>query len=646
MRELICRILRHHVPAVRLTGLAADGARYATALLPLRQPLGAAADGRPGEIAKCVAAADHTAGFLYRTGRFCTRFRWPVVLVWLVAAVLLVALAQRAGENTNDNLSLPGTGSNEATSLLQQRFPNRANPAVPLLLRAPSGTLEDQRYASAIAATASAYAHDPARRRRRQPALAGGRRAAQEPDDRLPLALAAGQAKRADRRRGARDVRRGRAGAGAGLQVAAGGYLGQQLSQPSAESSEAIGLLVALIVLLFTFGTVVAAGPADPHRAARPRRRPVAGHAVRPRHDRADRRPDAGHDDRPRRRHRLRAVPGHPPSPAPGRGMSVAESIPRTVATSGNAIVFAGGTVIIALCSLGLAGIPIVASMGYSAAIVVVIAVLAAITLVPALLAVLGTRMNALKVPGLHHRAARAGTHGWRRWAEAVAHRPWRALAAGLAILDRPDDPGPVAAPRPGRQQDGVAAAATRASPSTCWPPASAPAFNGPLLVTVDGAPDAAALAKLDAGLKAADGIAAGRPPIPAADGRATVITATPTTAPAALSTEALVRRLRIDAIPATGVVAAVGGQTASGVDLAAQISDRLPQVILTVIALSFLLLMVAFRSILLPLKAAVDEPAVDRRRVRRRDARLPGGLGHALIGLAASTSRSSRSCR
>jgi RND superfamily putative drug exporter len=286
-------------------------------------------------------------------------------------------------------------------------------------------------------------------------------------------------------------------------------------------------------------------------------------------------------------------------------GMSVADSIPLTVATSGNAVVFAGGTVVIALCSLMLAGIPIVASLGYSAAIVVVIAVLTSITLLPALLAILGTRINALKVPHLHRRAAAPGAHGWARWAQMVARRPWPWLVLGVAILLALSIP--FLNLRLGTDDNGTAAPGSQ--PRVAFDLLAkgfGPGFNGPLLVVVPGKPDPAALGKLDGALKGAPGIAAVSPPVPAPDGQAAVIYATPTTAPGDLETETLVSRLRDDVIPPTGVTAYVGGQTAYAVDLADKISARLPQVILTVIGLSFVLLLLAFRSILLPIKAAV----------------------------------------
>src|SRR5439155_6815117 len=116
-------------------------------------------------------------------------------------------------------------------------------------------------------------------------------------------------------------------------------------------------------------------------------------------------------------------------------GHPVEEAPARAVATAGGAVVFAGGTVVIALCSLAVARIPLVSALGYSAAIVVLIAVLTAVTLLPALLAILGTRINAVRVPFLRTPPHDHRPRGWARWAGAVGKRPTGAMLLGLAIL-------------------------------------------------------------------------------------------------------------------------------------------------------------------------------------------------------------------
>jgi putative drug exporter of the RND superfamily len=116
-------------------------------------------------------------------------------------------------------------------------------------------------------------------------------------------------------------------------------------------------------------------------------------------------------------------------------GMELRESIARATATAGGAVFFAGSTVVIALVSLLFSGIPFVGTMGYSAAVAVVVAVLAAVTLLPALLGVLGPHINSLRVRLGRTHPDDHQPHGWRRWAQGVVTRPWRSLVAGVLIL-------------------------------------------------------------------------------------------------------------------------------------------------------------------------------------------------------------------
>ncbi len=541
--------------------------------------------------------------FLHALGRLCVRRRWPVLIACLLVVAGLGVAANALGTRTTDDFSLPGTGSQRAQDILEDHFPALTQLSSPVVFEAREGRIDAGANRRAVAETL--------RRLQRVEDVASASdpfsATTVSPDGRIAYTTLTFDVAPQDLTHAvADDVVAATDAARDRLTVAVGGIVGQQAETSVTDSSEAVGLVIALVVLLFTFGTVVAAGMPIVtaliglsaglslvtilgHVISVPTVGPILGTMIGL---------GVGIDYAlfliTRHRQHLDA------------GMSVAESIPRTVATAGSAVVFAGGTVVIALCSLALAGIPIVASLGFSAAIVVVIAVLSAIVLLPALLAIAGARIHALRVPFLHRRAtAKPGFHGWARWAHIVADRPWPALVAGVAILLALTIPA--LSLKLGQADNGTAAKGTEQRVAfDLLSRGFGPGFNGPLLVAVDGPPDPAALAKLAAALKAAPGVAAVSPPIPAADGQAAVLTVTPTTAPGALATETLVAHLRDRAIPPTGVDAQVGGMTAGGVDLAAKISDRLPQVIGTVILLSFLLLMLAFRSILLPIKAAV----------------------------------------
>ncbi|CAB4345946.1 unannotated protein [freshwater metagenome] len=295
-------------------------------------------------------------------------------------------------------------------------------------------------------------------------------------------------------------------------------------------------------------------------------------------------------------------------------GMDITESIGRSVATSGAAVLFAGTTVVIALCSLAIAGIPIVAQLGYLSAIFVITAILSALTLLPAVLGALGKRYDALRLPGLHKRTSKAIDHdnsGWARWAKGIARHPWPPLIAAIAIL------AVIAIPTTKMifGQIDTAAGSSESQATKAYNLNSAgfgEGSNGPILVVVKlkgDSTDTAALAKLEKAISAdPDVLAPPAKPFPSPDGSIAVVTVVPKSAPPSDATQALVDRLRVLApkeLAATGQVAYVGGQTAAFIDIADEIQKKLPISILIVVTLSFLLLMVAFRSVLVPLQAA-----------------------------------------
>jgi RND superfamily putative drug exporter len=396
-------------------------------------------------------------------------------------------------------------------------------------------------------------------------------------------------------------------------------------------------------------------------------------------------------------RHRGFLADGHP----------VVESVGRAVATSGSAVVFAGGTVVIALCSLALAGIPLVSSMGLAAAIVVVVAIVAAITLLPAILGLLGARIESWKVPFLNTPPHDSRPHGWARWAHWVAGRAWPAVLGSVALLLV------LALPtldlELGAQDDAELPKDTTARQAyDLLSRGFGPGYTGPLLIAVDfdgdpAHPDRKKLnqvhaqqgeAKQQQQQAVAQLEAEGVPPDEAKQeaaaegptksqqrqlaqeesfysskasdprlvklenkvsktkdvdlvstakvnksGSAAVFTATANTAPAADATEDLVRELRSTVIPAavkgTSLTAYVDGETAGYIDLATKISDKLPSVIAIVVGLAFLLLMIAFRSIVVPLTSALMNLLSVAASYGVLTAVFQKGWGAELIGLA-----------
>ena len=648
---------------------------------------------------------------LHALGRLCVRHRFIVLALWLVAVVVLAALARASGQQTSDNLVLPGTDSQRATNTLSNHFPTQANGTNPVTLQAPKGRkLSDAPYKSAIDQVVKAYQKDPAIQKVVSP-LAGdgaGQLAGSKSLGFISLTLKDSPSElTVDEAHQIIDV--ANPAKDAGVRVAAGGYLGQKVSKPSTHTSEVVGIVAAIVILLFTFGSAVAMGfPITTAILGL-----VAGLAIVTLLGRVVQVPttapalatmiglgvgiDYGLFMVSRHRDQVRA------------GMEVNESIARATATSGGAILFAGSTVIIALLALALGGIPLVTTLGYTAAIVVFVAVLGAITLMPALLSIVGPHVNALPLPGLrqHHDAR---PHGWERWARGVANNPWPALAVGVVVLLFLATP--VRHLHLGQTDVGALPKDTQARQAYDHMSAGfGSGSNGPMLVAVNlttpakndqkslnklqkkqsdakakqqkqakqqteqltqqmapqiaqnlmaqGVPPQQAqqqaqaqaekqakqqvsaqqskqqskqagkeaktkkqerflkskasdprLQTLRKDLKGTSGVHSVTEPLVNKGGTAAVLTLVSAKAPSSRQTEDLINHLRDDVIPKAtkgqGMTADVGGTTAGYIDLAKQIGRKLPIVIGIVLALSFLLLTLAFRSLLVPLKAVV----------------------------------------
>jgi uncharacterized membrane protein YdfJ with MMPL/SSD domain len=374
---------------------------------------------------------------LHRLGMFAARRKWVVLGAWILLIAVLIALSRSIGSNTSNNLELPGTDSQAAADLLAARFPPQQNGSNPLVFHVRTGRVTDANAKQAIEASYQkvkklphvAAAVDPFSRRG----------AAQISNDKqtafIPVLLDVGgdelTQEIAESVLAAGDPARK-----AGMEVAVGGSVGSELSEPATESSELVGLVAAMIILAFTFGTLVAMGlpilSAILGLATGLSLIVVLGHVV--------------------------TVPSIAPTLATmiglgvgidyalflvsrhrlnrAQGMQLNESIAMAVATSGSAIVFAGTTVVIALLTLLVAGIPLVTALGYSSAVAVVTAVLAAITLLPAVLSLVGRHIESGRLPSFLRPKPKDLERGfWGGWARAVAKRPWWAIAATLALL-------------------------------------------------------------------------------------------------------------------------------------------------------------------------------------------------------------------
>ncbi len=553
-------------------------------------------------------------GPLYAIGRFCSRHHWPVIGVWVVLAVALVLIGQAAGSKTGENLTLPGTDSTIATELLEDNLPEQAYGSNPLVLVAPAGQkLTEPQFAKAVEETGKNLAALPDVNSAISPLSpeSGGKLLSK--DQRIgyfPVVLGIGPGD-IDEEEAQEILDTAAPARQAGIHTSVGSYVGQQLSKPSTEVSEAIGLAAAVIILLFAFGTATAMmlpiasaviGLACALSIVRLLEHVIEVPAV------ASTLATmiglgVGID------YALFIVTRHKLQLA--EGMDLHESIARATATAGGAVVFAGFTVVIALCSLAFAGIPLVSTLGFTAAIAVVVAVCAAATLLPAMLGALGPHINSLRVKlGKTHPDDRK-PHGWLRWADGVADRPWRSAIAALAVL--------VVLALPIFQlqlgQNDISALPKDTTSRQAYDGLNAgfgPGVNGPLLIASEfsSAEEAKALLpQLQKAVAETDDVAAVSEPTLDKQGTVSVFTAISASEPWADETVDLVEELRDTTVPVAleGSEAStyVGGQTAGYIDLATQIADKLPLMIAIVVALSFLVLLVAFRSILVPIKAA-----------------------------------------
>jgi RND superfamily putative drug exporter len=555
---------------------------------------------------------------LYGLARFCVRHRLVVVGVWLLAVVALVGVSHQLGEETSENLSLPGTDSQRATDTLAKSFPDQSNGSSPIVLHAAHGKLTEARYASAVNQAAAAVAKAPHVASVVNPLTPQGASALSKSQatgylsvtlDESPGALSVEEAHTI--------IDAANPAKTAGLQVETGGQLGQKVSKPATETSELIGIIAAMAILTFAFGTVAAMllpivnailalftalaiirllGHVTTVPSVAPTLATMIGLGV-------------GID------YALFIVTRH--FRGLGDGLDYDESIARAAATSGGAVFFAGGTVTIALVSLAVANIPLVTTMGLMAGIAVVVAVLAALTLLPAALAILGPRINALRVRRAHRdlRPEAATKRGpWAKWAGDIARHPLVAGLAALAILL------PLMIPllslNLGQQDTGALSTSTTARRAYDLISESfGPGVNGPLLIAVSlgspaKGPSDPRLQTLQHDVVATHGVAAVTQIQLNQAGTTAYFNAIATTAPSAKATEELVERLRSEAIPeaehATNLKADVGGSTAGYVDLATRISEKLLLQIIVVIALSFMLLILAFRTVVIPAQAAV----------------------------------------
>ena len=278
--------------------------------------------------------------------------------------------------------------------------------------------------------------------------------------------------------------------------------------------------------------------------------------------------------------------------------------------TAGQAVIFAGGTVVIAILGLALAGVPFMTAAGVATSVVVLIMVLASVTLLPAFLGVAGPWINRL---GIHRRKttntdATVGA-GWLRWGQHVSKHAWTyaiGVTALLLVLA-----SPVLGMQLGTADDGTKPESrTERRAYDLVADGFGAGINGPLVIAIDISEDVTVVGPLVYALSADEGIASITPAEVDSEAGVATLLAFPTTSPQDNKTLDTIQRLRSDVLPsvldASPARAHIGGLTATSADIGERVNSRLPLFITAVLGLSFLLLMMVFRSVLVPLKAAL----------------------------------------
>ncbi|MEU7224505.1 MMPL family transporter [Streptomyces chrestomyceticus] len=554
------------------------------------------------------------ATFLYKLGRFAFRRRRFVALIWVALLAVAGVGAATASSPAADSFSVPGTESQKTFDLLGERFPGtKADGATArVVFKAPDGqqvTAPAQKKA-VEKVVGELKSSSPQVASVSDPYLAKG----VARDGKIAYAQVTYKVSGFELTDEARDALKDAAqhGRDAGLTVEIGGNALQAM--PETGATEIIGIVISAVVLVITFGALIAAGlplltaligvgigvssitalgSVLDLSSTTSTLAMMIGLAV-------------GID------YALFIVSRYRSELAEGRERE--EAAGRATGTAGSAVVFAGLTVVIALVGLSVVNIPMLTKMGIAAAGTVVIAVLVALTLIPALLGFAGKRVlsrKARKGAAAPGEAEGGKPNMGTRWARFVLRRPVAVLLAGVVGL------GVIAVPagslEMGLPDDGAQpTSTTQRKAYDLLSDGFGPGFNGPLMLVVDGQgskdPKAAA-ARVAGTVAKLDGVAAVTPPTFNQAGDTALLNVVPKSKPSSTETEDLVHEIRGkagDAARDADAQALVTGTTAMNIDVSEKLNDALLPYLALVVGLAFLLLMVVFRSVLVPLKAAL----------------------------------------
>jgi putative drug exporter of the RND superfamily len=545
------------------------------------------------------------ARHLARLADIAYRRRGRMVLVWIVAAVVIIGVGSALAGEYKADYDTPGSESEAASDITKQRFDGYSGQEIYVVWKAEAGARspDAMRQLNGFFAEAERVdhvaPHTPIR------VSEDGKTGSTT----LPLTVPGWEVPKED---GEQLIAAAEKNSVDGLQIKLGGdpiYQAQGSTPP-----EGIGFLGGAIVLLIAFGSVVAAGL--PLAIALVGLGISSGGLIVLLANVLDV-PDwttavsgligigVGIDYALLVLTRFRA--------ALNAGKDRHDAVVEAITTAGRSVIIAGATVVIAVLGLFLTGLPYMYGVAISASLAVLVVMLAAVSLLPALLSYLGPRVDRLRIPllGRTLKVEGDGESPAARWSHAVQRRPWTAAILATAVLLA------LAAPALGMRLGFPDAGNDPSDTMTRQAydlntEGFGPGTNGPLVIAAE-LPDRSAATEIDAlaeRLRDERGVAFVPEPQINDQGDAAIVTVIPTTSPQDAETEDLVNRLRDDVLPdavgASGISAQIGGVTAALEDQSEFIKDRLPLFIAGVVGLSFLLLLIAFHSPLISLKAAV----------------------------------------
>jgi putative drug exporter of the RND superfamily len=585
--------------------------------------------------------------------RWCTSHRKYVLLIWIVLILGVGMLSRVVGSSYSNNFTLPGSGAQHAAELLQQSFPTQAGDRDQIVFRTSSGSVQDAAVRARIGSMLARVAAIKDVSEVVSPYTAGKAGEAISANHRIAFATVVfdQKANLLPKSAVARVIATAEAARRPGLQVELSGQAISQAEQRDVSLATGIGLMAGIVVLLVTFGSLIAMGL------------PIVtalfglgtGIALIPLFTHVIEMPDFSSQ--------LAAMIGLGVgidyalfivtrfreayvTPGATHG-NVRESVVQSMNTAGRAVLFAGITVVIALMGMLLLGVGLLGGAAIASAIGVLMVMLGSVTLLPALMTAAGERLarsgwrlrhhggdqpqasashgvaaDRLHAAGMVRRVDAAGQGMWMRWSAFLARRPlWVAAVATAAILL-------IATPTLAMRLGSSDASTDPASSTThrayeLLAQGFGQGFGGPLLVVAQAAPDhvlgrraaprttpSPALARLTAALVSTPDVASLTPTRVNRAGTVATISVYPRSSPQAYATSQLVTRLRDRVIPPIAVSDAmsvyVGGATAGTIDFATTVDHKLPLFIGVVVLVSALLLLLVFRSLVIPLQAAI----------------------------------------